>query len=57
MNEWPVIGSLRISHQISEIAALQTLQTKYIAKGYFDVQKINFGERSTLFRRGFIING
>ena len=46
--------------KISGIATGQILQVagkKYKAKGCFDVQKNDFGERLTLFRSSFIING
>ena len=44
--------------KISGIATGQILQVagkKYKAKGCFDVQKNDFGERLMLFRRSFII--
>ncbi len=44
----------------SGIARGQTLQVarrKYMAKNCFDVQKYDFGERSTLFRQYFIRDG
>ena len=46
--------------KISGIATGQILQVagkKCKAKGCLDVQKNDFGERLTLFRRSFIING
>ena len=57
------IASNRIlvfAQKITGIATGQTLQVgrrKYMAKGCFDVQKTNFGKRSTLFLRSFIVNG
>ena len=42
---------------ISTGPTVQVVRRKYMAKGCFDVQKNDFGERSTLFRGSFIING
>ena len=36
---------------------LQVVRRKYVVKGRFEVQKNDFGDRSTLFSQIFIRNG
>ena len=55
----PIIGSLCL-RKISGIATGQTLQLarkKCMAKGCFDVQNNDFGEKLSLFRHYFTRNG
>ena len=55
----PIIESLCL-RKISGIATGQTLQLarkKCMAKGCFDLQNNDFGEKLSLFRRYFIRNG
>ena len=56
MNDFPVIGypCLRKELWDRQGATLQVARRKCMAKSCFDVQKNDFRERSTLFRRRFI---